>query len=178
MALKLRPTGLGPGIDKDRQDYTVYTGGWDIGGSYETRGGPERLRWFWSFAVQGPMTRGSSSDLRGSKGGVSEELGSLEGVGEAGRASLAAASILQELNIGARIDGRASRHINLRVWDAGRPRWVSPFAGASSAAQRESPEPGLRTCPVSNPKGGMWPVVGLAQVQESGSTGGGVGRSK
>ena len=57
MALKLRPTGLGPGIDKDRQDYTVYTGGWDIGGIYETRGGPERLRWFWSFAVQGPMTR-------------------------------------------------------------------------------------------------------------------------
>jgi hypothetical protein len=24
---------------------------------YETRGGPEHLRWFWSFAVQGPMTR-------------------------------------------------------------------------------------------------------------------------
>ena len=27
--------------------------------------------------------------------------------------------------------------MNLRVWDAGRPRWVSPFAGASSATQRE-----------------------------------------
>jgi hypothetical protein len=25
-ALKLRPTGLGPGIDKDRPDHTVYTG--------------------------------------------------------------------------------------------------------------------------------------------------------
>jgi len=24
MALKLRPTGLGSGIDKDRPDYTVY----------------------------------------------------------------------------------------------------------------------------------------------------------
>ena len=24
---------------------------------YETRGAPEHLRWFWSFAVQGPMTR-------------------------------------------------------------------------------------------------------------------------
>ena len=24
---------------------------------YESRGGPEHLRWFWSFAVQGPMTR-------------------------------------------------------------------------------------------------------------------------
>jgi hypothetical protein len=35
MALKLRPTGLGSGIDKDRADYTVYCGGWDrmrIGG--------------------------------------------------------------------------------------------------------------------------------------------------
>ena len=52
-----RPTRLGSGIDKDRQDYTVYTGGWDIGRIYETRGGPEHLRWFWSFAVQGPMRR-------------------------------------------------------------------------------------------------------------------------
>jgi hypothetical protein len=41
MALKLRPTGLGSGIDKDRQDYTVYTGGWDIGRIYEVRGGPD-----------------------------------------------------------------------------------------------------------------------------------------
>ena len=40
--------------------------------------------------------------------------------------------------------------INLRVWDAGRPRWVSPFPGASSAAQREPREAG-RLCPVSNP---------------------------
>ena len=31
MALPMRPTGLGSGIDKDRQDYTVYTGGWNIG---------------------------------------------------------------------------------------------------------------------------------------------------
>jgi hypothetical protein len=46
MPLKLRPTGLGSGIDKDRQDYTVYTGGWDIGRIYEVRGGPEHLRWF------------------------------------------------------------------------------------------------------------------------------------
>ena len=46
MPLKLRSTGLGSGIDKDRQDYTVYTGGWDIGRIYEVRGGPEHLRWF------------------------------------------------------------------------------------------------------------------------------------
>ena len=57
MALKMRPTGLGHGVYKDRQDYTVYSGGWDIGRIYESRGGPEHLRWFWSFAVQGPMTR-------------------------------------------------------------------------------------------------------------------------
>jgi hypothetical protein len=29
MPLKLRPTGLGSGIDKDRPDYTVFTG--DVG---------------------------------------------------------------------------------------------------------------------------------------------------
>ena len=42
--LKLRPTGLGSGIDKDRPDYTVYCGGWAIGRIYETRGGPDNLR--------------------------------------------------------------------------------------------------------------------------------------
>ena len=55
MPLKLRPTGLGSGIDKDRPDYIVYCGEWDIG--YQTRGGPESLRWFWSLTVNGPMTR-------------------------------------------------------------------------------------------------------------------------
>ena len=45
MALKLRPTGLGSGIDKDRPDYTVYCGGWDVGRIYETRGGPDRSDW-------------------------------------------------------------------------------------------------------------------------------------
>ena len=29
MPLKLRPTGLGSGIDKDRPDYTVYSGEWE-----------------------------------------------------------------------------------------------------------------------------------------------------
>jgi hypothetical protein len=29
----LRPTGLGSGIDKERPDYTVYSGGWDVGRS-------------------------------------------------------------------------------------------------------------------------------------------------
>ena len=57
MPLKLRPTGLGSGIDKDRADYTVVTGEWEVGRIYETRGGPDSLRWFWSLTVNGPMTR-------------------------------------------------------------------------------------------------------------------------
>jgi hypothetical protein len=57
MPLKLRPTGLGSGIDKDRPDYTVYCGGWEVGRIYQTRGGPDGLRRFWSLTVSGPMTR-------------------------------------------------------------------------------------------------------------------------
>jgi hypothetical protein len=54
MPLKLRPAGLGSGIDKDRPDYGVFTGEWDIGRIYQTRGGPDSLRWFWSIT---PMVR-------------------------------------------------------------------------------------------------------------------------
>jgi hypothetical protein len=36
---KLRPTGLGSGIDKDRPDYAVVTGEWEVGRIYEMRGG-------------------------------------------------------------------------------------------------------------------------------------------
>ena len=54
--LTLRPTGLGSGIDKDRPDYTVYSAEWDVGRIYQTRGGPDSLRWFWSLTVNGPMT--------------------------------------------------------------------------------------------------------------------------
>jgi hypothetical protein len=46
MPLKLRPTGLGSAIDEDR-----------IGRIYQTRGGPDSLRWFWSMTVNGPVTR-------------------------------------------------------------------------------------------------------------------------
>ena len=49
MALKLGPTGLGSGIDKDRQDFTIYSSGWAMGRIYEQRGGPDRMRWFWSL---------------------------------------------------------------------------------------------------------------------------------
>ena len=68
MPLKLRPTGLGSGIDKDRPDYTVCTGEWEVGRIYEAR-----------------------------RGAVSEELGRLEGVGQVGRVALASLSPLAAL---------------------------------------------------------------------------------
>ena len=37
----LGPTGLGSGIDKDRTDYTIVTGEWEVGRIYETRCGPD-----------------------------------------------------------------------------------------------------------------------------------------
>ena len=40
----MRPTGLGSGIDKDSADYTVFTGEWEVGRIYQTRGGPEMTR--------------------------------------------------------------------------------------------------------------------------------------
>jgi len=57
MPLKLRPSGLGSGIDEDRPDYTVFTGEWEVGRIYQTRGGPDSLRWFRSMTVNVPMTR-------------------------------------------------------------------------------------------------------------------------
>jgi hypothetical protein len=33
-------------IDKGRPDYAVYSGDWNVGRIYETRGGPDNLRWF------------------------------------------------------------------------------------------------------------------------------------
>jgi hypothetical protein len=57
MPLTMRPAGLGSGIDKDRPDYTLLSGGWVIGRIYQTRGGPDSLRWFWSMNANGPMTR-------------------------------------------------------------------------------------------------------------------------
>ena len=49
MPLKMRPTGLGAGINKDRQDLTIYRGEWAVGRIYEQRGGPDSMRWFWSL---------------------------------------------------------------------------------------------------------------------------------
>jgi hypothetical protein len=57
MPLKLRRAGLSTGVDKDRSDYGVYSGEWEIGRIYQTRGGPDSLRWFGSMNANGPMTR-------------------------------------------------------------------------------------------------------------------------
>ena len=57
MPLKLRTSDLGSRIDKDRADYTVYSGKWAIGRIYETRGGLDSLRSFRSMTVTGPATR-------------------------------------------------------------------------------------------------------------------------
>jgi hypothetical protein len=53
MALTMRPAGLSSGIDKDRPDYAVFCGKWNIGRVYEVRGGPEHLRWFWALHFPG-----------------------------------------------------------------------------------------------------------------------------
>ena len=72
--------------DKDRPDYTVFTGEWEVGRIYETRGGPDNLRWFWSMNVKRPHdTIGPGGDPRRGQGAVSEELGRVEGVGGDGR---------------------------------------------------------------------------------------------
>jgi hypothetical protein len=88
MPLKLRPSGLGSGIDKDRPDYTVFTGEWEVGRIHQTRGGPEHLRWFWSLTVNGPMTRSDRVATLEEAKAQFQKLGRLEGVDEAGRGAL------------------------------------------------------------------------------------------
>jgi len=40
MPLTMRPTGLGAGIDKDR-DFTIYSGDWAMGRIYQQGVGPD-----------------------------------------------------------------------------------------------------------------------------------------
>jgi hypothetical protein len=49
MPLTMRPTGLASPINKDRQDYTIYSGAWAVGRIYEERGELDHMRWFWSL---------------------------------------------------------------------------------------------------------------------------------
>jgi hypothetical protein len=67
MALKLRSTGIGSGIETDRADYTVFTGEWEVGRIYQTRGGPDSLRRFWSLTIWSDDTLRSRGDLEEAK---------------------------------------------------------------------------------------------------------------
>ena len=49
MALTMRRAGLSSGIDRDRADYTVFCGEWNIGRIYERNGFPDEVRFFWSL---------------------------------------------------------------------------------------------------------------------------------
>src|SRR3954454_2966714 len=90
MPLKLRPTGLGAGIDKDRPDYTVLTGKWEIGRIYQTRGGPRQpAQVLVDDGQRSDDALGSRGDVGRCQDAVSEELGCLEGVGEVGRGAVA-----------------------------------------------------------------------------------------
>ena len=39
MGLTMRPTGLASPVDKDRQDFTIYSGDWAMGRIYQQRCG-------------------------------------------------------------------------------------------------------------------------------------------
>ena len=43
MQLTMRPTGLESAIDKDRQDFTIFSGDWAMGRIYEDRGAPRKF---------------------------------------------------------------------------------------------------------------------------------------
>jgi len=60
MGLTLRPTGLGTPMDKDRSDYTFFSGEFTVGRIYEERDAPVDLKWFW--AITGIF--GTPADMR------------------------------------------------------------------------------------------------------------------
>ena len=86
MAFTMRPTGLGSGIDKDRPDYTVVAGEWP-----HLRNTP-RSRQSALVLVDDRQRPDDALGSRGGSGGgqgaVPEELGRLEGVGDAGRGAI------------------------------------------------------------------------------------------
>jgi hypothetical protein len=49
MSLTMRLTDLSSPVDRDRLDYTVFSGEWAIGRIYEDRGALPPLRWFWAL---------------------------------------------------------------------------------------------------------------------------------
>ena len=57
MTLRCAPLASAPGSTRTGQTIRVFSGEWAIGRIHATRGGPDHLRWFWSFTLHGPMTR-------------------------------------------------------------------------------------------------------------------------
>jgi hypothetical protein len=57
MTLKLRPTGLSSGIDKDRRTTSSALAAGILAASTRPVAAPENMRWFWSLTINGPMTR-------------------------------------------------------------------------------------------------------------------------
>ena len=82
MAL-MRPTGLGAGIDKDRQDFTIYSGGWAVGRIYDPwRSRPPALVLVADRCPSdGALEQGVN--LGGGQGAVRDRLAAMAGVDEA-----------------------------------------------------------------------------------------------
>jgi hypothetical protein len=57
MPLTMRPSAWAPGSTRTGRTTQSLFGEWEIGRIYQTRGGPDNLRWFWSMNANGPMTR-------------------------------------------------------------------------------------------------------------------------
>jgi hypothetical protein len=49
MSITYRQTDLGSPIDKDRVDYTVFSGKWAMGRIHQFRDGAEPLSWSWTL---------------------------------------------------------------------------------------------------------------------------------
>ena len=88
MPLTLRPTGLGSGIDKDRPDYTVYPASECRPHLRDPRRSRQSALVLVADRQQSDDALGSRGDPGGGQGAISEELGRVEGVGEAGRGRL------------------------------------------------------------------------------------------
>jgi hypothetical protein len=92
MSLKLRPAGLGSGIDKDRPHYTVYIGEWEVGRLYETRGGRQSALVLVADHHRPDDALGSRGDPWTKLKRSFKEFGRVEGVGESGRGTVVAIS--------------------------------------------------------------------------------------
>jgi hypothetical protein len=49
MPITMRRTEPASPVDKDREDFTICSGNWEMGRIYKQKGNPEHLRWFWSI---------------------------------------------------------------------------------------------------------------------------------